>query len=288
MKQQTSKTSRRGLLKAALSLGVALGTGSLAHAANNPFVPGSPWSGNYASLIGAGAGSVTLTVTQNGTTGVLIIGSANTLVIAQITWNGSGWVNIDGIGPYSGFHLSGAVAVLPGGNASVMSNGIYLIQNVPGLSDDFGKVAMENLQPQGLVSPDPQDANIPSISIVPPDFLGTFESRSGFHGEVSLHCDAVPSTRREGHSLSKLTGLLRYNDMIFNFVMTFAPTPNTDGSFTFDLIGGSVHGSTPVPLTGITGRFYPGALSTIRGTYQRIGTRGTALDLGTLSLLQVP
>ena len=44
MKQQTSKTSRRGLLKAALSLGVA-------HAANNPFISVSTSSGMY-QLIG--------------------------------------------------------------------------------------------------------------------------------------------------------------------------------------------------------------------------------------------
>jgi hypothetical protein len=269
-------TSRRALLRAALSLSVILGTGALAHAASDPFLPNTNWSGNAGSV---GAANVTLDVTwnvMNTSGGTLTLNGISKPV--SIVWNQQGGVEITS--PY--ITISGQVGPQA---ISYGLTGTYTTKNYPGTPNvTNGLFSLKSLSNSGLVSDDPTMANIPSISIVPPDFKGLLESKYTGLVESALSTSGGTQPAR----VSLVSGKTVLNGMGFNYVMTFAPTPNADGSFSFDLLGNNNQPGSPTAFVAMSGFFFPSTSRTsasMGGSFQLLGLKGNTVDLGGFSLV---
>lgn len=270
--------SRRALLRAAFSLSVILGTGALAHAANTPFLPNTSWSGNAGSGVAA---NVTLDVTSNfmsTSVGTLKLNGASKTV--SIVWNQQGGVQItDSNGQIS---ITGQVSPQA---ISYGLTGTYTTKNYPNTPNvTNGLFSLKSLSNSGLVSDDPTMANIPSISIVPPDFKGLLESKYIGLVESALSTSGATQPAR----VSLVSGKTVLNGMGFNYVMTFAPTPNADGSFAFDLLGNNNQPGSPTAFVAMSGRFFPSTSRTsasMGGSFQLLGLKGNTVDLGGFSLV---
>lgn len=273
MKYQRT-TTRRTLLKSALGLGLALGIGARVQAFDSPFLPDVPWSGKVIS--GALTGSVvTLTVDSSGTAGTLTIGNQ---------FSESVTLKFD----------QGMVTV---SNANVSITGfpqlsfssVEINQATLNLGGNSGALSLLRENPQGLVVPDLADANRASLEILPPDFLGEFFSTSGRGGRLSFHHD-IPAPSRELPKFNLITGQLAFNDLSFSTIMTFAPTPDREGGFRFDLLGDT--GRSGGLLLVMGGSFLPGvermSQGTLRGMYKLLAPRGILADSGRFAITQVP
>ena len=279
MKLNTT-TTRRSLLQSALGLGLALSLGVRAQAATSPFTPNVPWSGFATSASGSGwlATSVELTVDSTGTSGFLKVG-ADPAVPVTISFDAqtgetlvSGQsVTIKGVVA----NVNGAPEILPGPyETNYQING------------DIGTVTLIRNNVQGLISPDLVEINIASLEIFPPDFLGEFLNNSTISGTLRFHHDV--GTVRVLPRFNKVRGRLALGTTEFAYVMTFAPRPDADGAFAFDLIGDT--GRFGAPLLMMRGRYLPGTRITpgkIEGPYQLLGPRGTSAGSGRYYATQI-
>lgn len=266
-------TTRRMLLKSALGLGLALGIGARVQAFDSPFLPNVPWSGKVTS--GALTGSeVTLTIDSSGTDGTLAIGNQFNQPVT-LTSN-FGMVTISNANvSITGFPEMG-------------SSSVEINQATLNMGASSGTLYLLRANSQGLVVPDLADANRASLEILPPDFFGEFLSISGRGGRLGFQHD-IPAPSRELPRFNLITGQLAFNDMVVSTVMTFAPTPDRDGSFRFDLVGDTGHSGGL--LLVMRGSFLPGvervSLGTMRGTYKLLAPRNVLTDSGRFAMTQV-
>jgi len=269
--------SRRALLRAAFSLSLVLGSAALAHADTNPFLATTTWTGNTFRALGNA--SLDVTSSQGSLSlGSLKINGVPTAV--SITWN-AGAVQILALN--NSISISGTVAPQ---NLTYGFSGTYTSKNYPGLADtNLGTFSLSSANAYSLVSETPTTANIPSISIVPPDFKGIFEGKYSGIGEIALsNSGVVNQTSRT----SVLTGKTSLNGNVFTYLLTLAGTPNTDGSYNFDLLGNSALEGSVAPFVAMSGRFFPSTGRTsasLGGSFQLLGVKGDLIDLGGVSLV---
>ncbi len=266
-------TTRRTLLKSALGLGLALGIGARVQAFDSPFLTNVPWSGKVTS--GALTGSVVeLTVDSSGTSGTLTIGNQFNQPVTLAS--NLGMVTI-----------SNAAVSITGFPEMALSS-VEINQATLNLGGNSGTLYLLRENSQGLVVPDLADANRASLEILPPDFFGEFISVSGRGGKLSFQHD-IPALSQELPRFNLITGQLTFNGLRFSTVMTFAPTPDRDGSFRFDLIGDT--GYSGGLLLVMSGSFLPGvervSLGTMRGTYKLLAPRNVLTDSGRFAMTHV-
>lgn len=270
-------TSRRALLRAAFSLSLVLGSAALAHADTNPFLATTTWTGNTTGAMGNA--SLDVTSSQGGfSTGSLKINGVSTAV--SITWN-AGSVQIVALN--NSIAISGTVAPQ---SFTYGFSGSYTSKNYPNLNDTSrGTFSLSSANAFTLVAETPTTANIPSISIVPPDFKGILDSKYTGIGEVALsNASVVNQTSRT----SVLTGKTSLNGNVFTYLLTLAGTPNADGSINFDLLGNNTLEGSVAPFVSMSGRFFPStsrSSASLGGSYQLIGVKGDLIDLGGVSLI---
>ncbi|WP_395139489.1 hypothetical protein, partial [Armatimonas sp.] len=235
--------------------------------------PNVPWSGKVTS--GALTGSeVTLTIDSSGTDGTLAIGNQFNQPVT-LTSN-FGMVTISNANvSITGFPEMG-------------SSSVEINQATLNMGASSGTLYLLRANSQGLVVPDLADANRASLEILPPDFFGEFLSISGRGGRLGFQHD-IPAPSRELPRFNLITGQLAFNDMVVSTVMTFAPTPDRDGSFRFDLVGDTGHSGGL--LLVMRGSFLPGvervSLGTMRGTYKLLAPRNVLTDSGRFAMTQV-
>lgn len=270
-------TSRRALLRAAFSLSLVLGSAALAHADTNPFLATTTWTGN--TIRALGNVSLDVTSSQGGLSlGSLKINGVSTAV--SITWN-AGAVQI--LAQNNTIAISGTVAPQ---NLTYGFSGTFTSKNYPGLADtNMGTFSLSSASAYSLVFETPTTANIPSISIVPPDFKGILESKYTGIGEIALsNAGVVNQTSRT----SVLTGKTSLNGNVFTYLLTLAGTPNADGSINFDLLGNNTLEGSVAPFVSMSGRFFPStsrSSASLGGSYQLTGVKGNLIDLGGASLI---
>lgn len=268
-------TTRRSLLQSALGLGLALSLGTEAQAATSPFLPQTPWSGFITSENGMvwAATPLELSVDANGTTGSLQLGTAEAVAVS-LSFN---------------FQTGAALISSPG---ITVTGSVLNVNSAPTLSasyqinGDTGTLTLLRNNVQGLISPDLVEINIASLEIVPPDFLGRFLDSNNVSGPLRFHHDV--GRVRVLPRFNKVRGQLVLGSTEFASVMTFAPRPNQNGIFTFDLIGDT--GRFGAPLLLLRGGYLPGTRTTpgrMEGPYQLFGTRGVVLGTGRYQLLEV-
>ena len=274
--QKQNLLSRRHALRILLSLTVVFSMGTLVHAADTPFTMSSSWSGTVDQ---DPAGSTTLDITSvNGSQSEGGLSFKGVQFAVTVTWDATGEVHIkDHNGALT---IDGAVALQAVTSAFT---GQYTYNDPNTRTSSNGSLSLTSLANQGLVSTDPMDANIPSISIVPPDFQGLFQTKLGVSGGMALHSTGGSNAHSK---LNQVNGQLSLNGALFNYVMTFAPKPSQDGSFAFTLVGNNCRAGSATPFTLLNGQFYPGSsrsLAGMKGSLQLLGDRP---DQGIFSLSQ--
>ncbi|WP_309706832.1 hypothetical protein [Armatimonas sp.] len=268
-------TTRRSLLQSALGLGLALSLGSRAHAATNPFNSLAPWSGFATSENGSvwSATPVELSISPNGISGFLQVGTAAPVAVSLGFNTQTGEALISG----PGITIAGLVLNVNG--APVLSTSYQI-------NSDTGTLTLIRNNSQGLISPDFVEINIASLEIVPPDFVGRFLDSNNNSGPLRFHHDV--GRVRVLPRFNKVRGQLVLGSTEFASVMTFAPRPDQNGVFAFDLIGDT--GRFGAPLLMMRGGYLPGTRTTpgrMEGPYQLLGTRGALLGTGRYQILQV-
>lgn len=264
-------TTRRHLLKSALGLGIALGLGARAHAfvPTSPFIAFVPWTGwlTSASGLGFAATPIKLEVNFGATTGTLVIGNSAAISVDLGFDPASQLATIKGVN----LVISGLAVPTIGGAAQLVQAG-YTTPH------DAGSALLQRDQTQGVVVP-VADGNVASLEILPPDWFGKFVTESGLSGGMHLVHEIPPPTNGLPR-FNEIYGTVTLGDMRFTTVMTFAPLANTDGSYSFDLIGDT--GRAGAPLLVLSGSYFP-TRAALTGGLQLIGSRGT-LDRGRFAL----
>ena len=209
----------------------------------------------------------------SGFVGSLFLGGAWHTVVARTAADGS--VDLTESGVARPLHLVGSATPTGGGTTRLLLH----FQTADG--------ATSFVELLGLIPPDPYTVAVPPD----PYFEGSFQSRTGFSGRLSLTFEHNPPDDRP----AAYTGKLTRGDRTYSFVATVGARANAEGRFAFDLIG--VSPDAAAPLVHVTGSFSPSEIApcvrvipgSIRGTYEslallpavRVADRGT-LDVTTL------
>jgi hypothetical protein len=269
-------TTRRALLKTALSLGLAVGMsrGAQAYAAplvDNPFLANAPWTGFVSSPSGVPQ-AVELT------SGSIQVGNSAPISISLSFDANSGSVTING----NGIFITGQV--FPFYNTFVLLPGAS--ETNCQINGTAGTLIMVRQEAQGPVIPELADINRASLEIFPPDFIGMLVSNLTSSGRLRI---THALSTRELPRYSKVTGGLTLNGQSFAYALTFSPVAALDGSYGFTLVGNT--GRTGNALLVISGRFTPRRRTTLArlvGDFQRIAPRGGSLvEAGRFTITQV-
>ncbi len=261
---------RRFLAAAVALFGIvfAMGASSITRAGAD--VTGERWNGFSQSTVNAPTRDLaTLLVDRRfrgGLTGRLQLSGRTFYVQATFTADGA----FSGAG--GGITLRGTLAPIGESNYA-----LSLTYDVIG-PNDRGTLVLLRMYP-----PDPDNP----IGFPPDPCRGSYVNSEGSPGSLLLE----QKPRGELDPPSDFKGRITFGAQSFYCVGTVAQNRNTDGSFSFQIVGMNSQAGQSPQRVRITGRYVPGAIQpcirvagTLRGDYTMLDLAGKSLDAGTFEM----